>query len=178
MARTIGLNMPERHWKAIRKAGLRLIFEQWLRRDEPARPRGRGRDPGWIALQPYQHQAGIAVRLVQDHVNELLRQLDRALQDKKRRRKKLRAFVAFHAHLPHEQEARGLHRQFRTAQPGAKKTTMRSWRCAAPMRHGWREFSPRAFPTAPSSRRCPGGDVCDHRTPDRTLRLVPGRADA
>src|SRR5450755_4514824 len=34
----------------------------WLRGDEPARPRGRGRDPGRIALQPYQHQAGIAVR--------------------------------------------------------------------------------------------------------------------
>src|SRR4051794_25546002 len=34
----------------------------WLRGDEPARPRGRGRDPGGFAVQSYQQQAAAAVR--------------------------------------------------------------------------------------------------------------------
>src|SRR5229473_3198516 len=95
MARTIGSYGPKT-LEAIRKAGLRLIFEHGY---------------GAMSLRHLAAEVGIQVGslynhistkqqllfdLVQDHINELLRQLDLALQGKERPEEKLRAFVAFH----------------------------------------------------------------------------------
>jgi AcrR family transcriptional regulator len=78
--------------------------------------------------------------LVRDHINELLRQLDRALQGKQRPVDKLRAFTAFHVtyHMTRKREVFIANSELRSLEP---KNYERSWRCAAPMSSGWRKSS-------------------------------------
>ena len=127
MARTIGSYGPKT-LEAIRKAGLRLIFEQGY---AAMSLRDLAAEVGIQVGSLYNHistKQELLFELVQDHVNELLRQLDLALEGKKSPEEKLRAFVAFHVTY-HMSRKRGLHRKFRTAQPGAEE--LRSDRGAA-----------------------------------------------
>jgi hypothetical protein len=57
--------------------------------------------------------------LVRDHINELLRQLDRALQGKKGPADKLRAFVAFHVsyHMTRKREVFIANSELRSLEP-------------------------------------------------------------
>src|SRR6201987_2159720 len=95
MARTIGSHGPKT-MEAIRRAGLRLIFEHGY---EAMSLRQLAAEVGIQAGSLYNHistKQELLFDLVQDHINELLRQLDRALEGKDGPVEKLRAFVAFH----------------------------------------------------------------------------------
>jgi AcrR family transcriptional regulator len=95
MARTIGSHGPKT-MEAIRKAGLRLIFEHGY---EAMSLRQLASEVGVQAGSLYNHistKQELLFELVQDHMNTLLRQLDLALEGKERPVDKLRAFVAFH----------------------------------------------------------------------------------
>src|SRR5438477_417608 len=95
MARTVGSYGPKT-LEAIRKAGLRLIFEHGY---AAMSLRDLAAEVGIQVGSLYNHistKQVLLFDLVQDHVNELLRQLDRALEDKKGPEQRLRAFVAFH----------------------------------------------------------------------------------
>ena len=95
MARTVGSRGPKT-MEAIRKAGLRLIFEHGY---EAMSLRQLAAEVGIQSGSLYNHIAtkqGLLFGLVQDHLNELLRQLASALKDKDRPVEQLRAFVAFH----------------------------------------------------------------------------------
>jgi AcrR family transcriptional regulator len=95
MARTIGSHGPKT-MEAIRRAGLRLIFEHGY---EAMSLRQLASEVGIQAGSLYNHistKQELLFDLVQDHINELLRQLDRALEGKDGPVDKLRAFVAFH----------------------------------------------------------------------------------
>ena len=73
--------------EAIRKAGLRLIFEHGY---AAMSLRDLAAEVGIQVGSLYNHistKQELLFELVQDHVNELLRQLDRALEGKKGRRK-------------------------------------------------------------------------------------------
>jgi len=118
MARTIGSYGPKT-MEAIRKAGLRLIFEH-----------------GYAAMSLRQLAAAVGIQagslynhistkqellfdLVQDHINELLRQLDLALQGKQRPAEKLSAFVAFHVtyHMTKKREVFIANSELRSLEP-------------------------------------------------------------
>jgi AcrR family transcriptional regulator len=95
MARTVGSRGPKT-MEAIRKAGLRLIFEHGY---EAMSLRQLAAEVGIQSGSLYNHIAtkqGLLFGLVQDHLNELLRQLASALKDKDGPVEQLRAFVAFH----------------------------------------------------------------------------------
>lgn len=95
MARTIGSHGPKT-MEAIRKAGLRLIFERGY---EAMSLRQLASEVGIQAGSLYNHistKQELLFELVQDHMNTLLRQLDLALEGKERPIDRLRAFVAFH----------------------------------------------------------------------------------
>src|SRR6266566_4563659 len=83
MARTIGSYGPKT-LEAIRKAGLRLIFEHGYAAMSLRQLAAEvGVQPGSL----YNHistKQELLFHLVQDHINELLRQLDLALEDKER----------------------------------------------------------------------------------------------
>src|SRR6202000_743356 len=99
MARTIGSHGPKT-LEAIRRAGLRLIFEHGY---EAMSLRQLASEGGIQAGSLYNHIATkqeLLFDLVQDHINELLRQLDLALEGKDEPRDRLRAFVAFHVSYP------------------------------------------------------------------------------
>src|SRR6201991_3509747 len=105
MARTIGSYGPKT-MEAIRKAGLRLIFEHGY---EAMSLRQLAAEVGIQAGSLYNHistKQELLFDLIQDHINELLRQLDRALEGKQRPAEKLRAFVAFHVtyHMTRKRE--------------------------------------------------------------------------
>src|SRR5436305_11109658 len=118
MARTIGSDGPKT-LEAIRKAGVRLIFEH-----------------GYAAMSLRQLAAEVSIQsgslykhistkqqllfdLVQDHINELLRQLDLALQGKERPDEKLSAFVAFHVtyHMTKKREVFIANSELRSLEP-------------------------------------------------------------
>ena len=118
MARTIGSYGPKT-LEAIRKAGLRLIFEHGY---------------GAMSLRHLAAEVGIQVGslynhistkqellfgLVQDHINELLRQLDLALEGKQGPVEKLRAFVAFHVtyHMSRKREVFIANSELRSLEP-------------------------------------------------------------
>jgi AcrR family transcriptional regulator len=118
MARTIGSYGPKT-LEAIRKAGLRLIFEHGY---------------GAMSLRHLAAEVGIQVGslynhistkqellfgLVQDHINELLRQLDLALEGKQGPVEKLRAFVAFHVtyHMSRKREVFIANSELRCLEP-------------------------------------------------------------
>jgi AcrR family transcriptional regulator len=95
MARTIGSRGPKT-MEAIRKAGLRLIFEHGY---EAMSLRQLAAEVGIQSGSLYNHittKQELLFSLVQDHLNELLRQLALALKDKDGAIEQLRAFVAFH----------------------------------------------------------------------------------
>ena len=95
MARTIGSRGPKT-MEAIRKAGLRLIFEHGY---EAMSLRQLASEVGIQSGSLYNHIATkqeLLFGLVQDHLNELLRQLALALKDKDGPVEQLRAFIAFH----------------------------------------------------------------------------------
>jgi AcrR family transcriptional regulator len=95
MARTVGSRGPKT-MEAIRKAGLRLIFEHGY---EAMSLRQLAAEVGIQSGSLYNHIATkqeLLFGLVQDHLNELLRQLAIALKDKDGPVEQLRAFVAFH----------------------------------------------------------------------------------
>src|ERR1700752_855506 len=95
MARTIGSYGPKT-MEAIRKAGVRLIFERGY---EAMSLRQLAAEVGIQAGSLYNHistKQDLLFDLVQEHINDLLRELDLALEGKADPVEKLRAFVAFH----------------------------------------------------------------------------------
>src|SRR5882757_3281527 len=118
MARTIASYGPKT-MEAIRKAGLRLIFEHGYSAMSLRQLAAEvGVQPGSL----YNHistKQELLSHLVQDHINELLRQLDRALQGKVRPVEKLRAFVAFHVtyHMTKKREVFIANSELRSLEP-------------------------------------------------------------
>src|SRR5882757_3920458 len=105
MARTIGSYGPKT-LEAIRKAGLRLIFEQGF---AAMSLRDLAAEVGIQVGSLYNHistKQELLFELVQDHVNALLRELDLALEGKNGPEENLRAFVAFHVsyHMSRKRE--------------------------------------------------------------------------
>ncbi|MEO8318666.1 MAG: TetR/AcrR family transcriptional regulator [Bradyrhizobium sp.] len=118
MARTIGSYGPKT-MEAIRKAGLRLIFEHGY---AAMSLRQLAAEVGIQAGSLYNHistKQELLFDLVQDHMNELLRQLDRALQSQERPVDKLRAFVAFHVtyHMTKKREVFIANSELRSLEP-------------------------------------------------------------
>ena len=118
MARTIGSYGPKT-MEAIRKAGLRLIFEQGY---EAMSLRQLAAEVGIQAGSLYNHIATkqeLLFELIQDHINELLRQLDRALEGKQEPAERLRAFVAFHVtyHMTRKREVFIANSELRSLDP-------------------------------------------------------------
>jgi AcrR family transcriptional regulator len=118
MARTIGSYGPKT-MEAIRKAGLRLIFEQGY---EAMSLRQLAAEVGIQAGSLYNHistKQELLFGLIQDHINELLRQLDRALAGKEEPVEKLRAFVAFHVtyHMTRKREVFIANSELRSLEP-------------------------------------------------------------
>ncbi|PAY06550.1 MULTISPECIES: TetR/AcrR family transcriptional regulator [Bradyrhizobium] len=105
MARTIGSHGPTT-LEAIRKAGVRLIFEHGY---EAMSLRQLAAEVGIQAGSLYNHistKQDLLFDLVQDHINDLLRELDLALEGKADPVERLRAFVAFHVtyHMTRKRE--------------------------------------------------------------------------
>ena len=118
MARTIGSYGPKT-LEAIRKAGLRLIFEHGY---EAMSLRHLAAEVGIQVGSLYNHistKQELLFDLVQDHINELLRQLDLALEGKKGPVDKLRAFVAFHVtyHMSRKREVFIANSELRSLEP-------------------------------------------------------------
>lgn len=118
MARTIGSYGPKT-MEAIRKAGLRLIFEHGY---EAMSLRQLAAEVGIQAGSLYNHistKQELLFDLIQDHINELLRQLDRALEGKKEPAERLRAFVVFHVtyHMTRKREVFIANSELRSLEP-------------------------------------------------------------
>jgi AcrR family transcriptional regulator len=118
MARTIGSYGPKT-MEAIRKAGLRLIFEHGY---EAMSLRQLAAEVGIQAGSLYNHistKQELLFDLIQDHINELLRQLDRALDGKQQPAEKLHAFVAFHVtyHMTRKREVFIANSELRSLDP-------------------------------------------------------------
>ncbi|MDI1264764.1 MAG: TetR/AcrR family transcriptional regulator [bacterium] len=118
MARTIGSHGPKT-MEAIRKAGLRLIFEHGY---AAMSLRQLAAEVGIQSGSLYNHistKQELLFELVRDHINELLRQLDRALQGMERPADKLRAFVAFHVtyHMNRKREVFIANSELRSLEP-------------------------------------------------------------
>ena len=118
MARTIGSHGPKT-MEAIRKAGLRLIFEHGY---AAMSLRQLAAEVGIQSGSLYNHistKQELLFVLVRDHINELLRQLDRALQGKQGPADKLRAFVAFHVsyHMTKKREVFIANSELRSLEP-------------------------------------------------------------
>src|SRR5689334_11368428 len=118
MARTIGSYGPKT-MEAIRKAGLRLIFEHGY---EAMSLRQLAAEVGIQAGSLYNHistKQELLFDLIQDHINELLRQLDRALDGKSDPVEKLRAFVTFHVtyHMTRKREVFIANSELRSLEP-------------------------------------------------------------
>ena len=118
MARTIGSYGPKT-LGAIRKAGLRLIFEHGY---EAMSLRQLAAEVGIQAGSLYNHistKQELLFDLIQDHINELLRQLDRALEGKDDPLERLRAFVTFHVtyHMTRKREVFIANSELRSLEP-------------------------------------------------------------
>jgi AcrR family transcriptional regulator len=118
MARTIGSYGPKT-MEAIRKAGLRLIFEHGY---EAMSLRQLAAEVGIQAGSLYNHistKQELLFALVQDHMNTLLRQLDVALEGKEQPADRLRAFVAFHVayHMTKKREVFIANSELRSLDP-------------------------------------------------------------
>jgi len=118
MARTIGSHGPKT-MEAIRKAGLRLIFEHGY---ATMSLRQLAAEVGIQSGSLYNHistKQELLFDLVRDHINELLRQLDRALLGKQQPADRLRAFVAFHVtyHMTRKREVFIANSELRSLEP-------------------------------------------------------------
>lgn len=118
MARTIGSHGPKT-MEAIRRAGLRLIFEHGY---EAMSLRQLASEVGIQVGSLYNHistKQELLFDLVQDHINELLRQLDHALEEKDGPVERLRAFVAFHVlyHMTKKREVFIANSELRSLEP-------------------------------------------------------------
>jgi len=118
MARTIGSHGPKT-MEAIRKAGLRLIFEHGF---AAMSLRQLAAEVGIQSGSLYNHistKQELLFELIRDHINELLRQLDRAMQGKQRPADKLRAFTAFHVtyHMTRKREVFIANSELRSLEP-------------------------------------------------------------
>src|SRR4030095_2535137 len=118
MARTIGSHGPKT-MEAIRKAGLRLIFEHGY---AAMSLRQLAAEVGIQSGSLYNHistKQELLFDLIRDHINELLGQLDRALQDNQRPADRLRAFVAFHVtyHMTRKREVFIANSELRSLEP-------------------------------------------------------------
>jgi AcrR family transcriptional regulator len=118
MARTIGSYGPKT-MEAIRKAGLRLIFEHGY---EAMSLRQLAAEVGIQAGSLYNHistKQELLFDLIQDHINELLRQLDRVMEGKQDPDERLRAFVAFHVsyHMTRKREVFIANSELRSLEP-------------------------------------------------------------
>ncbi|MGJ5179746.1 TetR/AcrR family transcriptional regulator [Bradyrhizobium oligotrophicum] len=118
MARTIGSHGPTT-MEAIRKAGLRLIFEHGY---EAMSLRQLAAEVGIQPGSLYNHistKQELLSDLIQDHINDLLRELDLALRDKQGPLEKLRAFVAFHVsyHMTRKREVFIANSELRSLDP-------------------------------------------------------------
>ncbi|WP_407164607.1 TetR/AcrR family transcriptional regulator [Bradyrhizobium sp. ORS 111] len=118
MARTIGSHGPKT-LEAIRKAGVRLIYEHGY---EAMSLRQLAGEVGIQAGSLYNHistKQDLLFNLVQDHINDLLRQLDHALAGKADPVEKLRAFVAFHVtyHMTRKRETFIANSELRSLEP-------------------------------------------------------------
>jgi AcrR family transcriptional regulator len=118
MARTVGSHGP-RTMEAIRKAGLRLIFEHGY---AAMSLRQLAAEVGVQSGSLYNHistKQELLFDLVRDHINELLGQLDRAMLGKQSPTDKLRAFVAFHVtyHMTKKREVFIANSELRSLEP-------------------------------------------------------------
>jgi AcrR family transcriptional regulator len=118
MARTVGSHGPKT-LEAIRKAGLRLIFEHGY---AAMSLRHLAAEVGIQVGSLYNHistKQELLFELVQDHVNDLLRQLDLAMDGKKGPEEKLRTFVAFHVtyHMSRKREVFIANSELRSLEP-------------------------------------------------------------
>ncbi|CCE01052.1 TetR/AcrR family transcriptional regulator [Bradyrhizobium sp. STM 3809] len=118
MARTIGSHGPTT-MEAIRKAGLRLIFEHGY---EAMSLRQLAAEVGIQPGSLYNHistKQELLAELIQDHINDLLRELELALQDKQGPVERLRAFVAFHVsyHMTRKREVFIANSELRSLEP-------------------------------------------------------------
>ena len=118
MSRTIGSYGPKT-LEAIRKAGVRLIFEHGY---EAMSLRQLAAEVGIQPGSLYNHistKQELLFDLIQDHINELLRALDLALKGKERPLEKLRAFVAFHVtyHMTKKREVFIANSELRSLEP-------------------------------------------------------------
>jgi AcrR family transcriptional regulator len=118
MSRTIGSYGPKT-LEAIRKAGLRLIFEHGY---EAMSLRQLAAEVGIQVGSLYNHistKQELLFDLVQDHIIELLRQLDSALDGKDEPVERLRAFVAFHVgyHMTRKREVYIANSELRSLEP-------------------------------------------------------------
>jgi len=118
MARTIGSHGPTT-LEAIRKAGVRLIYENGY---EAMSLRQLAAEVGIQAGSLYNHIAtkqDLLFDLVQDHINDLLRELDLAVENKTDPVEKLRAFVAFHVtyHMSRKREVFIANSELRSLEP-------------------------------------------------------------
>ncbi|WP_316206428.1 MULTISPECIES: TetR/AcrR family transcriptional regulator [unclassified Bradyrhizobium] len=118
MARTIGSHGPTT-MEAIRKAGLRLIFEHGYAAMSLRQLAAEvGIQPG--SLYNYiSTKQDLLFDLVQEHMNTLLRALEQALQDKEGPTERLRAFVAFHVtyHMARKREVFIANSELRSLEP-------------------------------------------------------------
>ncbi len=118
MARTIGSHGPTT-MEAIRKAGLRLIFEHGYAAMSLRQLAAEvGIQPGSL----YNHistKQDLLFDLVQQHMNTLLRALEQALQDKEGPTERLRAFVGFHVtyHMTRKREVFIANSELRSLEP-------------------------------------------------------------
>jgi AcrR family transcriptional regulator len=92
--------------EAIRKAGLRLIFRHGY---EAMSLRQLAAEVGIQPGSLYNHistKQELLSELIQDHINDLLRELEETLRDKQGAVERLRAFVAFHVsyHMTRKRE--------------------------------------------------------------------------
>ncbi|MGJ5035270.1 MULTISPECIES: TetR/AcrR family transcriptional regulator [unclassified Bradyrhizobium] len=118
MARTIGSHGPTT-MEAIRKAGLRLIFQHGY---EAMSLRQLAAEVGIQPGSLYNHistKQELLAELIQDHINNLLRELDQALRDTHGPVERLRAFVAFHVsyHMTRKREVFIANSELRSLDP-------------------------------------------------------------
>jgi AcrR family transcriptional regulator len=105
MARTIGSHGPTT-MEAIRKAGVRLIFQHGY---EAMSLRQLAAEVGIQPGSLYNHistKQELLSELIQAHITDLLRELEKTLRDKQGPVERLRAFVAFHVsyHMTRKRE--------------------------------------------------------------------------
>ncbi|XUM21236.1 TetR/AcrR family transcriptional regulator [Bradyrhizobium oligotrophicum S58] len=118
MARTIGSHGPTT-MEAIRKAGLRLIFRHGY---EAMSLRQLAAEVGIQPGSLYNHistKQELLAELIQDHINNLLRELEQALRDTQGPVERLRAFVAFHVsyHMTRKREVFIANSELRSLDP-------------------------------------------------------------